>query len=357
MGASREDLLARYDFPLDDFQLQAIDALDAGAVGAGGGARPARARRWWPSTPSPGPWPSGQRAFYTTPIKALSNQKFLDLTPHPRAPTPSGLLTGDNAINGDAPVVVMTTEVLRNMIYGRSRRAARPRRAWCSTRSTSCRTPTAGRCGRRSSSTCPHRVRLVCLSATVSNADELADWMTTVRGPTAAIVEQQAAGARWRTSTWSATARPSACTCCPPWSTAGPTPRPAASTARRCGAGGAAAASGAGGGSTRPGGWRWSSASTTRRCCRRSTSSSAGPRATTPPRPCSTPACGSRPATSATGSARSSTAASAASTTATSPCSATAASWPGSRPASPPTTPAWCRRSRRWWRRASPPAW
>ena len=62
---------------------------------------------------------AGRRAFYTAPIKALSNQKFHDLAAVHGAEQ-VGLLTGDNAINGDAPIVVMTTEVLRNMIYGRS---------------------------------------------------------------------------------------------------------------------------------------------------------------------------------------------------------------------------------------------
>ncbi|MEX0667198.1 MAG: DEAD/DEAH box helicase, partial [Acidimicrobiia bacterium] len=57
-----------------------------------------------------------RRAFYTTPIKALSNQKFGDFAAI-YGPDQVGLLTGDNVINGDAPVVVMTTEVLRNMIY------------------------------------------------------------------------------------------------------------------------------------------------------------------------------------------------------------------------------------------------
>ena len=61
----------------------------------------------------------GRKAFYTTPIKALSNQKFADLARRHGADS-VGLLTGDNAINGDAPVVVMTTEVLRNMIYAGS---------------------------------------------------------------------------------------------------------------------------------------------------------------------------------------------------------------------------------------------
>ena len=56
------------------------------------------------------------RCFYTTPIKALSNQKFHELRDE-YGDDQVGLLTGDNAINGDAPIVVMTTEVLRNMLY------------------------------------------------------------------------------------------------------------------------------------------------------------------------------------------------------------------------------------------------
>ena len=58
----------------------------------------------------------GRKCFYTTPIKALSNQKYADLVERHGADD-VGLLTGDTAINGDAPVVVMTTEVLRNMLY------------------------------------------------------------------------------------------------------------------------------------------------------------------------------------------------------------------------------------------------
>jgi len=96
----------------------------------------------------------GRKVFYTTPLKALSNQKFNDLvTLHGAANV--GLLTGDNSINPTAPVVVMTTDVLRNMIYERSDlledlRYGRPRRG-----ATTSRTRTGGRCGRRSSSTCP----------------------------------------------------------------------------------------------------------------------------------------------------------------------------------------------------------
>ena len=63
---------------------------------------------------------TGRKCFYTTPIKALSNQKFHDLVERYGADQ-VGLLTGDNSINGEAPVVVMTTEVLRNMLYAGSR--------------------------------------------------------------------------------------------------------------------------------------------------------------------------------------------------------------------------------------------
>ena len=105
-------------FELDRFQREAIAAVDrdesvlvAAPTGSGKTvvAEHAVARAV----------AAGGKAFYTTPIKALSNQKFHDLVArHGREAV--GLLTGDNAINGDAAIVVMTTEVLRNMIYGRS---------------------------------------------------------------------------------------------------------------------------------------------------------------------------------------------------------------------------------------------
>src|SRR4029453_19207787 len=65
------------------------------------------------------PLATGRKAFYTTPIKALSNQKYADLVRRYGAGR-VGLLTGDSSVNGEAPVVVMTTEVLRNMMYAGS---------------------------------------------------------------------------------------------------------------------------------------------------------------------------------------------------------------------------------------------
>jgi len=114
----RAELIAHYPFPLDGFQVRALDALDDGEsvlVAAPTGSGKTVVAEYAIDAAIA----DGKRAFYTAPIKALSNQKFHDLVER-LGPQQVGLLTGDNTINGDAPVVVMTTEVLRNMIYARS---------------------------------------------------------------------------------------------------------------------------------------------------------------------------------------------------------------------------------------------
>ena len=118
MNARRAELTAHFGFPLDDFQLRALDALDEGQsvlVAAPTGSGKTVVAEYAIDAAVA----DGNRAFYTAPIKALSNQKYHDLADRLGAHN-VGLLTGDNTINGDAPVVVMTTEVLRNMIYARS---------------------------------------------------------------------------------------------------------------------------------------------------------------------------------------------------------------------------------------------
>ncbi len=131
----------------------------------------------------------GRRSFYTTPIKALSNQKFNDLIAV-HGPERVGLLTGDNVINGDAPIIVMTTEVVRNMIYEGSDAlddlglvvldevhylADRQR----------------GSVWEEVIIHLPKRVRLVCLSATVANPEVFTDWVRQRRGECDLVVETE----------------------------------------------------------------------------------------------------------------------------------------------------------------------
>ena len=173
-------------FPLDPFQHQALDAIDAGRsvlVAAPTGSGKTVVGEYAIEVALD----AGDRVFYTTPIKALSNQKYNDLVRrHGRDRV--GLLTGDNAINGTAPVVVMTTEVLRNMIYARS--PALERLRWVVLDEVHyLQDEYRGPVWEEVIIHSPQAVRLVALSATVSNADELADWITSVRGPTDVVVE------------------------------------------------------------------------------------------------------------------------------------------------------------------------
>ena len=105
---------AGYPFELDAFQMRAIEALHGGEsvlVAAPTGSGKTVVAEFAVDRALA----ADRKCFYTTPLKALSNQKFGDLVARLGA-AKVGLLTGDNAINGDAPIVVMTTEVLRNML-------------------------------------------------------------------------------------------------------------------------------------------------------------------------------------------------------------------------------------------------
>ena len=183
----RQGFEARLGFQPDEFQGAAFDHLEAGdhvivAAPTGSG------KTLIASYAIELALHRGERVFYTTPIKALSNQKYHDLIAEFGADQ-VGLLTGDNAINAEAAVVVMTTEVLRNMLY-------------------------AGKTLDRLASVVldevhylqdayrgpvweeviihlPQTIQLVCLSATVSNASELEGWISTVRGPTSLVVETE----------------------------------------------------------------------------------------------------------------------------------------------------------------------
>src|SRR6266699_6462805 len=158
---------ALYEFDFDDFQVVACGALSAG---------------------------SG--VLVAAPTKELSTQKYADLVRRYDSRT-VGLLTGDNSINGDAPVVVMTTEVLRNMLYTGSLALSGlgyvvlDEVHYLADRSR-------GAVWEEVIIHLPESVRVVALSATVSNAEEFGEWLDQVRGGTAVIVDEHRPVPLWQ---------------------------------------------------------------------------------------------------------------------------------------------------------------
>ena len=173
-------------FNPDPFQRQACDAIDDGAsvlVAAPTGS----GKTFIAEHAIKKALAEGRRAFYTAPIKALSNQKFRDFQVE-FGPENVGLLTGDTSLNSEAPILVMTTEVLRNMIYAAS--AALDELSYVVLDEVHfLQDEYRGPVWEEVIIHLPMEVTLVCLSATVSNASEVAAWLTTVRGDTRAIVE------------------------------------------------------------------------------------------------------------------------------------------------------------------------
>ncbi len=175
-------------FQLDPFQIEGCHALERGnsvlvaaPTGAGKTIVGEFAIHLAMQTP-------GDKAFYTTPMKALSNQKFRELVEVYGADQ-VGLLTGDVNINGSARIVVMTTEVLRNMIYAGSR-ALDGLRYVIMDEVHYLADRFRGAVWEEVIIHLPQSVRLVSLSATVSNAEEFGDWLDTVRGGTEVIVSE-----------------------------------------------------------------------------------------------------------------------------------------------------------------------
>ena len=186
--SARERFEADRGFPLDDFQREALDAIDAGhsvLVAAPTGSGKTVVAEYAVEHALA----QGGKTFYTTPLKALSNQKYGDLA-RAHGAGRVGLLTGDNSVNGEAPIVVMTTEVLRNMIYAASptltglRYVVLDEVHYLQDRYR-------GAVWEEVIVHLPPEIDLVCLSATVSNAEELAAWIETVRGSTSAIIEER----------------------------------------------------------------------------------------------------------------------------------------------------------------------
>ncbi|MGA8329600.1 MAG: RNA helicase [Mycobacterium sp.] len=186
---------AELPFELDDFQRRACAALESGhgvLVCAPTGAGKTVVGEFAVHMALA----SGGKCFYTTPLKALSNQKHNDFVAR-YGKDQIGLLTGDQSVNAHASVVVMTTEVLRNMLYADSPTlqglsyvvmdevhflADRMR----------------GAVWEEVILHLPDDVRLVSLSATVSNAEEFGGWIQTVRGDTTVVVDEHRPVPLWQ---------------------------------------------------------------------------------------------------------------------------------------------------------------
>ncbi len=130
-----------------------------------------------------------QRTFYTTPLKALSNQKYHELS-ELFGSSRVGLLTGDTSINRTAPIVVMTTEVLRNMLLTESDQLTTLGLVILD-EVHYLQDPFRGGVWEEVLILTPSAVRFVALSATIGNASFLGDWFTQVRGPTVIVVESE----------------------------------------------------------------------------------------------------------------------------------------------------------------------
>src|SRR5215813_468664 len=173
-----ERFRSRYSFPLDDFQVEAIRSIEAGQsviVSAPTGAGKTLVAEFAIHAALA----AGRRLAYTTPLKALSNQKFADFTREFGADR-VGILTGDVKVNPHAPILVMTTEILRNALYGSGLDGLQYIVLdECHYMGDEGR----GTVWEEIIIAAPPEVVLVGLSATVANVKEIADWISIVHRP------------------------------------------------------------------------------------------------------------------------------------------------------------------------------
>ena len=180
-----------YEFPfeLDDFQKEACNCISEGksvVVCAPTGAGKTVIAQHSINCALE----KGYRVFYTTPLKALSNQKFSDFSEQYGADK-VGLLTGDTSFNRDAQIVVMTTEVFRNMLYGTNFGSVSDNlknvRYVILDEVHYMNDEQRGTVWEESIIYCPTNIQIVALSATVANADKLTEWINTVHSKTELI--------------------------------------------------------------------------------------------------------------------------------------------------------------------------
>ncbi|HEY1824979.1 MAG TPA: DEAD/DEAH box helicase [Acidimicrobiales bacterium] len=183
----RQEFIDSLGFGLDRFQLDAIEAVDKRVnvlVSAPTGSGKTLVANYAIGRERE----RDLRTFYTTPLKALSNQKYHELCERFGSQN-VGLLTGDTSLNRSAPVVVMTTEVLRNMLLTESEQIAALGLVILD-EVHYLQDPYRGGVWEEVLILTPASVRFVALSATIGNAEFLGEWLSEVRGPTSVVVEK-----------------------------------------------------------------------------------------------------------------------------------------------------------------------
>ncbi|KAG2253792.1 hypothetical protein Bca52824_083928 [Brassica carinata] len=182
-----DELVSIYDFRIDKFQRLAIEAFLRGSSVVVS-APTSSGKTLIAEAAAVATVARGRRLFYTTPLKALSNQKFREFR-ETFGDDNVGLLTGDSAINKDAQIVIMTTEILRNMLYQSVGMASSGTGlfhvdAIVLDEVHYLSDISRGTVWEEIVIYCPKEVQLICLSATVANPDELAGWIGEIHGKT-----------------------------------------------------------------------------------------------------------------------------------------------------------------------------
>ncbi|CAD6249557.1 unnamed protein product [Miscanthus lutarioriparius] len=188
------ELAGIYDFPIDKFQRLAIQALLRGSSVVVS-APTSSGKTLIAEAAAVATVARGRRLFYTTPLKALSNQKFRDFR-DTFGDHNVGLLTGDSAINKDAQILIMTTEILRNMLYQSVGMTASEGRLFqvdviVLDEVHYLSDISRGTVWEETVIYCPKEVQLICLSATVANPDELAGWISQIHGKTELVTSNK----------------------------------------------------------------------------------------------------------------------------------------------------------------------
>ena len=173
-----ENFTSRYSFPLDQFQLDAINALtnsESVLVSAPTGSGKTVIAEFGVFDA----FEKNKKIVYTTPLKALSNQKYRDfLSQYPENRV--GLITGDANINQNAPLVIMTTEILRNILYQDKSRLDNVEYIIideCHYMNDQDR----GTVWEETIIHCPEHIKIIALSATIANSEEIASWIASLR--------------------------------------------------------------------------------------------------------------------------------------------------------------------------------